>query len=151
MTEYIDVQWNRDLYDIRGYLSRHIGYGLAMPETFVYGSTAVNDLLRRINQSIYVILVTAKGERFFRPDFGSNLKFLIFDPMDDVCVEMLKVEVGDAIKTWEKRIEVFGVDIMASEQFVNNNMVGVLIKYKVKGFSVVGNYVYPYYYQGQPM
>jgi phage baseplate assembly protein W len=37
-------------------------------------------------------------------NFGSDWRKVIFEPNDDVLVELMKVVVEEAIKKWEKRV-----------------------------------------------
>ncbi len=57
-----------------------------------------------IADSIKQIVLTAKGERVMLRDFGSDWRKVIFEPNDDVLVELMKVVVEEAIKEWEKRV-----------------------------------------------
>ena len=46
-----------------------------------------------------------KGEKWTNPDFGSNLPYYVFQPLDDTTIEMIREEVynvvtHDPIKTF---------------------------------------------------
>ncbi len=59
-----------------------------------------------VEKSIITILSTKVGSRVFRRDFGSVLDDILFDPMDDITVERIKMGIIDAVSRWETRIEV---------------------------------------------
>ena len=44
-------------------------------------SVSVSKGVQKVNQSIHSIVTTRKGERIFMPEFGSNLRLLVFEPL----------------------------------------------------------------------
>ena len=90
-----------------------LGVGWAFPVTLTVESGQV-ELARfddDIQQSILIILSTAKGERVMRPDFGCGIHDLVFDPNDATTAASIRVEVNSALVTWEPRIEVLDVTV----------------------------------------
>jgi phage baseplate assembly protein W len=65
-----------------------------------------------IRESIYQILLTNIGERRMEPEFGSNLRKLIFEnnsiAFDTIICNLTKT----AIERWEKRITVENLEII---------------------------------------
>ena len=59
-----------------------------------------------IVQSIKTILSTIPGERIMNPEFGSTLRYILFDPMDDITNDLIQKEIEAAIERWEDRIVV---------------------------------------------
>jgi phage baseplate assembly protein W len=57
-----------------------------------------------IQGNILQILGTRRGERVMLPLFGSRIRELIHEPLDNITLQLMKVEVIDAIKMWEPRI-----------------------------------------------
>lgn len=57
-----------------------------------------------IAQSVRMILLTQRGERPFRPDFGSRLNTFAFEQMDTTTSTLIRQEVVSALQTWEPRI-----------------------------------------------
>ena len=64
-----------------------------------------------IKNSLENILQTRQGERRMLPGFASNIKYLLFDPIDETTARLIAEGLVDAIKIWEPRIEVTGFDI----------------------------------------
>jgi phage baseplate assembly protein W len=50
--------------------------------------------LDSVKSSITRILGTRRGERFFRPQFGSRLEDILFEPLDDITALDLQHEVN---------------------------------------------------------
>jgi len=133
-----------------------IGKGIAYPFEFSSDAQGVSGLSaswgkNKINQSIFLILSTRPGERFFVPTFGSRLPLLVFEPYDDALRTELDLEVRGALERWEPRITVVGVDIMDDENFWENGQIGISIDYVIKNSNIRSNYVYPYQMRGEPV
>lgn len=62
-----------------------------------------------IRDSVKTILLTKLGQRYFVPDFGSNLWSLIFEPNDKVTSALAEEYARTALREWEKRIDVMQV------------------------------------------
>lgn len=63
-----------------------------------------------IAQSIKMILATTPGERVMRPEYGSRLQELVFQPNDPTTAGLAIQYVKEAISRWEPRIRVEYVD-----------------------------------------
>ena len=46
-----------------------------------------------------------KGEKWTNPDFGSNLPYYVFQPLDESTIEMITEEVYDVV-TYDPRFEI---------------------------------------------
>ena len=46
-----------------------------------------------VKRALYNIVMTRKGERFFKPDLGSNVADLLFEPLDAATASLLKEEI----------------------------------------------------------
>lgn len=60
--------------------------------------------LEEIAQSVHLILTTRRGERRFRPKFGTQLDQYAFETMDTTTCNLIRQEVVAALQTWEPRI-----------------------------------------------
>lgn len=97
----------------------------------------------RVEQSILIILGTARGERVMRPTFGSRLRELLFAPQNASTRALAARHVTDALRAWEPRI-----DVLAVRAEWRGGPVGVLdisIDYRVRSTNSEFNLVYPFY------
>ena len=69
-----------------------------------------------IARSVTNIVMTYPGEKFFQPDFGSNIRALLFEQMNPITVERIKSEVLEAVARHEPRAQVIGVSVEAQEE-----------------------------------
>lgn len=98
-----------------------------------------------IKQSILIILKTAKGERVMRPDFGCGIHNLVFAAIDTATLAQVKRDIEDALRTYEARIEVTGVQARAGN-LVNGQLI-IEIDYRVRQTNQPGNLVFPFYFR----
>lgn len=139
--------YGNDVYGIRQTISLNkeiVGYGISFPSFFdtSLGSTTVNTGIQRINQSLYLILSTRKGERVMLPDFGIDLHKYLFEVINSQFTEHLKLAVKEVITKWEKRIIINNLDILEYPRMPNT--IGIKIDYTINKTKVDGNYVFPY-------
>jgi len=110
------------------------------------GGLAMSQHESDIEQSIEIILRTAKGERRMRPDFGCGIHDLIFAPNNATTSGLIAHAVEEALGWWEPRIEVTNVDV--SPDPADTSIVLVNIAYQVKATNDERTLVYPFYLSG---
>lgn len=125
------------------FIRKRIGEGIQMPMPFssVTGGVQTNNENNRIHQSIYYILSTIPGERFFLPEFGSKLHLCVFEPNDHILNDLIKLYVTEALTKWEPRITVLAVEPRAETE---DNILPVFISYRINSTNIQDNYVYPF-------
>jgi uncharacterized protein len=64
------------------------------------GRTATASGDRHIRNLIQQVLFTAPGERVNRPDFGSGLLDLVFEPNSDALAAATRMSVEGALQRW---------------------------------------------------
>jgi phage baseplate assembly protein W len=67
-----------------------------------------NDSLK---QALKCLILTDKGERPFRPLFGSDIRQRLFDLMDPAIASTIEFDVMTAIKNYEERVELIAVGV----------------------------------------
>ena len=82
-----------------------------------------------INQSLYSLLSTSKGERVFNLNYGTNIKQYLFEPMDTFTARNILDEIKIAIATWEgKRVKIKELDLDIN---YDNSTYNILIEYDI--------------------
>ena len=106
---------------------------------------ALTEAESNIEDSIWIILATAAGERVMRPDFGCGIHHLVFAVNDAETIGRVKREVRDALVLWEPRIDVLDIGVetkgRGEELLVN-------IRYRVRSTNNFFNFVFPFYLSG---
>jgi phage baseplate assembly protein W len=70
---------------------------------------------RSVIRAMKNLILTNRGERFFNPTLGCGLKRLLFEPMDDVTVDLIRTAITTTIEQNEPRVQLLLVDIQAQE------------------------------------
>lgn len=65
-----------------------------------------------INHSIRAIIKTRPGERVMLPEFGCNLDWLLFEPVDEDTAAKLGYEITNAIGRWEDRCVIVNIRVI---------------------------------------
>lgn len=63
-----------------------------------------------VKQSIKSLILTDIFERPYQPQLGSKLYSLLFDPMDDMTVQLISRTIEDTIRMFEPRANLISVD-----------------------------------------
>jgi hypothetical protein len=97
--------------------------------------SAVGQILGTVGSSDFT-----QGELPWRTDFGSLLHVLRHQRNDTVLQELARVYVVDALKRWEPRVIVTGVQI-TREQHDGENVLSLRLRYNVISANTPGNNV----------
>ena len=107
------------------------------------GGVALSQYERKIQESIRIIIGTAKGERIMRPDFGCDIQEFTFSVIDTSTLTMIKSAVKEALILWEPRIEVLSVEV--SLKRINDGILAIDTAYRIRATNTEYNLVYPFY------
>lgn len=120
-----------------------LGRGWAFPPRLsATGEIETASMEDDIRQSILIILGTTPGERVMRPDFGSGLHALIFEPISERTSALVRHHIEEALITWEPRIDSITINVQAEP---SHGRLLVDIRYRVRSTNTFYNLVYPFY------
>jgi len=121
-----------------------IGSGWAFPVGVdARGRIALARGERDIEEAMLMILLTPKGQRVMRPEFGCEIHDLVFAPNDATTAGMAAHYVEEALTMWEPRIQVLDVDANPDPQ-VDGRLL-VTIQYEIKATYDRRALVFPFY------
>ena len=124
--------------------SDFLGVGWAFPiGVDARGRIGLARQVTDIEQAIQMILLTPKGQRVMRPEFGCQIHELIFAPNDANTWGMAEYYVEEALRFWEPRIEVLNVTARPSDG--QTERMDVHVDYRVKATLDKRTLVYPFY------
>jgi phage baseplate assembly protein W len=91
------------------------------------------DLARKINEaavkeSIRNIVLTNRGERPFQPEFGCDVRKMLFENATMQTFDLVKTVIQDAIDLYEPRCELMGVDVTGD---VDSNAINIAIVFRL--------------------
>ena len=127
--------------DVRN--SAFLGIGWAFPPRLdPTGDIAVVAFEEDVRQAVRIILMTDPGERVMRPDFGSGLRAVLFEPITEATRALLRHRIEEALIRWEPRIDSITVDVRAP---ASTSRLDIEIRYRVRSTNTFYNIVYPFY------
>jgi uncharacterized protein len=71
-----------------------------------------------IRQSLLMLLSTSPGERVMRPEYGCNLRRLVFSPNDDTTAGLAIHYVRQAVERWEPRVDIVAIDAVRGDTLI---------------------------------
>ncbi len=121
-----------------------LGKGMKFPPQInpATGRFMVSEGTASVKESIYLILMTQKAERWIRPDFGSSLMNYTFMNTNATILNMMKRELSRDLLRNEPRISDVEIRIDA------NTKPGCLIfyiGYRIRETNTMDNLVFPFY------
>lgn len=121
----------------------YIGAGLSFPiGTNVQGSLQLSSNTINLEESIRIILGTRLGERVYRPNFGSRLSDMAFEPMNTPTLLLIRLYVQEAIEAWEPRLILRDI---ITDPDPTTGRVDINIIYEPKATHDLRSMVYPFY------
>jgi hypothetical protein len=96
-----------------------------------------------IEEAMRIILLTNRGERPMRPEFGSELYRLQFAPNDATTAGIASRYVKEALSRWEPRIQVISVIAEPDERHQSRLLIEV--GYRIRATNSDRNLVFPFY------
>ena len=107
------------------------------------GRIALSEYEDDISEALRIVLLTSRGERVMRPDFGAILHDFVFESMSATTMGRLQAAVTDALIKWEPRIQVLGVDVESEAGETGKLLID--IEYRVRATNNRFNLVFPFY------
>lgn len=123
---------------------KFLGQGWRFPvDLDEYSQVAQTRYEASINQAIWIILGTAKGERVMRPNFGCGIWDLVYAVNDAGTYGRITASVREALIYWEPRIDLLDVEVNSDPNDAATLL--IRIEYRVRKNNNVFNLVYPFY------
>lgn len=123
---------------------KFLGSGMKFPPQInaATGRFMTSAAEQSVKESIYLILMTQRTERFARPGFGSNLMSYTFMDTSVTALNMMKRDLAEQILTQEPRVS--DVEISTDTQTKDGCLI-VSIDYVVSATNQRDNLVFPFY------
>jgi phage baseplate assembly protein W len=126
-----------------------LGAGMKFPPQVDPGTGrfAMSSAEASVNESVYLILMTHRGERWLEPDFGSRLMSYTFMDTSLTMLNMLTSELRSVLLEQEPRLSNVTVDI---DPNVKDGCLLVNIGYTISETNTQDNLVFPFYLNAAP-
>lgn len=110
------------------------------------GKISMSEYEKDIQEAIWIILATAKGEKIMQPDFGCGIHNFLFAILSMATRGLVELSVREALTRWEPRIDVGEVKVSPDKSNIGKLLID--INYRVRKTNNEFNLVYPFYLQG---
>jgi phage baseplate assembly protein W len=98
---------------------------------------------QQVLSNVKNLLSTAKGERYMQPDFGTELRFILFENIttEDELEQAIKDDIISAITTWLPYLNITRLDIKfnMSEDgrvYERDHVIGISLELKIVGTNI---------------
>jgi phage baseplate assembly protein W len=82
-----------------------------------------------IKADLLHLILTRRGQRLYKPDFGTDLLKFIFEPEDGMTMAGIKEEIYGVVKTYLPELQIDELSIVESDE--NEYAAVVTIKYSI--------------------
>ena len=120
----------------------YLGTGFQYPLDASSGSFKMVSDEESVAAAIRHLFNTERYARFMNPAFGSDLRFLLFEPCDDETAALLELYARDGIANFIPRIRNLAV---SSELNIDENRIDIQISYSLITGPSSYTLVYPFY------
>ena len=88
--------------------------------------------LEQAKANLKNLLLTAKGERIMQPDFGSGLRSLLFEQMDDTEFKKnIQQTILKSVEYWLPYIRIGAIDVDIASELKDKNQVNLNLQFTV--------------------
>lgn len=87
-----------------------------------------------LTSNLLLLLLTEKGERYYQPEYGVNIRRYIFEPNDGKTQSDIQEEIRDSVKRFIPELTISGIRIITSQDeegaTLNDNQANVIVDFK---------------------
>ena len=91
--------------------------------------------VRAVQGSIHNIFSWIPGERILNPEFGSNLRKLLYEGITQFNVEQIMAEIRHCVSIWEPRVQITRVVNVGTSEDTEDNVVHIDVQYTIPGLT----------------
>jgi phage baseplate assembly protein W len=96
-----------------------------------------------INQSLQILFTTELGERVMQPQYGSALKSMIFEDINEHFKNYMRLVLTRSVSLFEARIKPIKMDFSADD--INEGRYIMHLEYIIQATNQRANFVFPFY------
>lgn len=92
------------------------GMAFPMREDGTGGFLSSNENLGSLRDGVRQLILTSRGARVMRPDYGTDIRKSVFNPLDNTMINTLREQIVSTIATYEKRVIVKKLTLVPDEE-----------------------------------
>jgi len=126
-------------------LKSFLGTGWSFPPTFEIGSKSIQMVSDEedIRQSLKLLMSTNPGERITNPEYGCDLRKVMFQDVDQATRFLIKDIIADAVLLHESRVTLEDVEVDIKNE--KDGLINITLHYVIRRVNIRDNVVFPFY------
>ena len=92
-----------------------LGLSFPMMLNGIGGVLTQSENLGALRDGIIQLIMTSRGARVMRPDYGTDIRKAVFEPMDTTTLQTLRGQITQTIATYEPRAVVQQLNLIPDE------------------------------------
>ena len=97
--------------------------------------------LDKYKSNLYTLIFTGVGERVMLPEYGTRLKYMLFENITEDVLEALKREIIEKANFWVPEISILDVEYPDIENDIENNRINIKISFSLKVDSDIQDFI----------
>jgi phage baseplate assembly protein W len=90
---------------------RYSDFALGFNVSPVTGNISRVTDAQSVKQALKTLILTNKGERFYRKDLGTDIHSMLFDMIDPITANMIRNSIEESIRNYEPRVDLVQVQV----------------------------------------
>lgn len=86
--------------------------------------------IERAKTNLKMLLLTAKGERPLMPTYGSDLRFLLFNPSEEIYTDLIKEAVIESSSRWMPEVSIIDI-VVDNKNIEQTNSINLIIQFEI--------------------
>ena len=113
----------------------NIKVGIDLPIRFTdekqSGFATTSTTIEAVKNNIRNLLNTNRGERLMQPQFGTDLRRVLFEPIDEGLIAVIQDTILDAFQIWLPFVQVNDINIVNKDSDTDGNKVIINIIFNI--------------------
>ena len=109
-------------------LQGNIAIGVSLPFDGPVAFNSTYSTADQIKSNLVNLLLTSKGERLYLPDFGCDLKSVLFEGINDATLNTLKNYIYTNVSTYIPEITITNINTVTEEDY---NRISITVQYRL--------------------
>lgn len=109
-------------------LQGNIAIGVSLPFDGPAAFNSTYSTADQIKSNLINLLLTNKGERLYNPEFGADLKTVLFEGITEDANDLIKLLINTNVAIFVPEVTVTNVGFTKDE---NHNTISVTVQYKI--------------------
>jgi phage baseplate assembly protein W len=109
-------------------LQGNIAIGVSLPFDGPVAFNSTYSTYDQIKSNLINLLLTNKGERLYNPEFGADLKTVLFEGINDDTNDLIRRLINSNVAIFVPEVTVTNINIAKDE---DHNTISVTVQYKI--------------------